>query len=541
MSEFKSLKVVDRFKAIYEKFGVDYGTMRQILEMKLTLDSRRVPVVIQTNQSKEPKGNQFLKSLWIYILFGLMLLLFVFGDNYMLQMSIMFGMMAFVLMTSFISDFSDVLLDVKDKTILGRLPISKRVVNAAKWTHILIYMTILTLSFIGIATAVMLGVQGLVYTLLFIVMTLLLLMLILVLTGLLYVFVLRFLDGETLKNIINYIQIALSIGLVVGYQLIIRAFDIVDFSVNYHFALWHYLIPPIWFAVPFEVLKHGVTSGHQIAMMTLAVVLPLLALFIYLKLMPSFESNLEKLMNSSSTKAKGHLWMRLMGRVFNRTSLHRRYFEFCYRIVSESRTFKLKVYPSYGLAIILPFLMMFVTTDVSMAEMRGTYTFMAIYYQAIMIGMFVHMFQFSDEHGASWIFEANHVPEKRGLYAAALKVFWAKYFVPVFLITSIVFYFYFEKMTLVDLGIILLVSLLQTLIAYNISAKDCLPFAESYKNINNAGYTFKAFLLMFLIVPFVVVHYVLAKFGNIWLLTGFLLVLLASFIIYWKILFKDKK
>src|SRR5699024_9877480 len=132
---FKSLKVIDRFKKLYELFGVDYQVMRDILAMKLTLDSRRVPIVLQSNQKKKASGNQFIKSLWIYVVFGLILLFFVFGDSYMIQMSIVFGMMMFILMTTFISDFSDVLLDIRDLTILGRTPVTSKTVNAAKFTH----------------------------------------------------------------------------------------------------------------------------------------------------------------------------------------------------------------------------------------------------------------------------------------------------------------------------------------------------------------------------------------------------------------------
>ena len=65
---------------------------------------------------KNKDGNQFSKVVWIYGLYGLMLIPFiVFGDNYIFQMSVVFGIIMFILMTSMIADFSSVLLDQGQK------------------------------------------------------------------------------------------------------------------------------------------------------------------------------------------------------------------------------------------------------------------------------------------------------------------------------------------------------------------------------------------------------------------------------------------
>ena len=60
MDDFKSLRFLDLFKRLFIKFGIDYVVMRKILQVKLTMDQRRVPTMF--NGAKKKEGNNFLKS-----------------------------------------------------------------------------------------------------------------------------------------------------------------------------------------------------------------------------------------------------------------------------------------------------------------------------------------------------------------------------------------------------------------------------------------------------------------------------------------------
>jgi len=46
MNEFAILRLLDKFKALYKKAGVNYDIMRMILQIKLTMDGRRVSTVL---------------------------------------------------------------------------------------------------------------------------------------------------------------------------------------------------------------------------------------------------------------------------------------------------------------------------------------------------------------------------------------------------------------------------------------------------------------------------------------------------------------
>ncbi len=220
MQNYPSLKFVDLFKKLFHIFGVNYPVMRKILQIKLTMDRRRIPTVYNERGKKneDNDSNQFLKSLWINAFLGLILVPFILiTDSYIFSMSLVYGVLMFLLMTSMISDFSQVLLDIRDKNILNTKPIDKRTVNAAKLVHVGIYMFILTGTITGIPLIVSLFMRGIPFFLVFLGQIILIDLLIVVVTALLYILVLRFFDGEKLKDIINYVQIALSLSIVIGY------------------------------------------------------------------------------------------------------------------------------------------------------------------------------------------------------------------------------------------------------------------------------------------------------------------------------------
>lgn len=135
MQDFRVLKFVDRFANVFTRMGVDYKLMRRILQVKLTMDGRRVPTIFAQNmkQNDNETSNHYLDSLWIYFIFSILLALLVYsGNNYLYQMSLFYGSFAFFLMTAMISDFSAVLLDIRDLHIILPKPVTQKTVGMAK-------------------------------------------------------------------------------------------------------------------------------------------------------------------------------------------------------------------------------------------------------------------------------------------------------------------------------------------------------------------------------------------------------------------------
>lgn len=53
MKEFMSLKILDKFKGIINKFGFNYKIVRKILQIKLTLDCRKTPTLFNNNKPQK--------------------------------------------------------------------------------------------------------------------------------------------------------------------------------------------------------------------------------------------------------------------------------------------------------------------------------------------------------------------------------------------------------------------------------------------------------------------------------------------------------
>ena len=539
MSEIRILRILDPFQSVFRKMNIDYSVMRKILEVKLTMDQRRVPTILSQN-AKKKEGNQFLKSLWIYALYGLLLVPFVFlGDNYLFQVSIMAGIAMFILMTSMISDFSSVLLDVRDKVILHTKPVNSRTISAAKIIHIAIYLTLLTGAFVAIPAIVFLIVEGFSFFLLFILTILLIDLFVLAFTALIYMFVLQFFDGEKLKDIINYVQILLAVAVVVGYQIIIRLFDVVDLEYVYDFSWWHALIPPVWFGAPFEMLLNQTFSSEMIILSLFAVFGPILSIILYYVLMPSFERNLQKLMEESSTKKKKKRSLQdFFEKVVCFSREERLFYRFASIMISRERDFKLKVYPSLGMAFVFPLIFLFNNLSFqSFEELGQGRSFLTIYFANVMIGTVVYMVQFSAKYKGAWIFQTTPIQKQSIVYSATLKAFFMKLYLPLLLLLSILYIWIFSFRIVPDLMVVMTSALLNILIAYKIFNNGKYPFTEPIESAQQGGgATGKIIILMLFVAAFTIIHLIVSFIPFAIYIYLVLLIILTG--VLWKIVFK---
>ena len=144
MKDFFILKLLDNFKFIYEKIGVDYNQVRLILQSKLTIDARK------NSKDDSYEKNSFYTSLIVYSILGLFsaFILRLNMDGFV-RLTIYFTFIMSVIFMAFISEFSSVLLDIKDKNVLSTKGIDLKTLNIAKITHILIYITMLSLAISG--------------------------------------------------------------------------------------------------------------------------------------------------------------------------------------------------------------------------------------------------------------------------------------------------------------------------------------------------------------------------------------------------------
>lgn len=534
VNNFFILRLLDFFEPFFVKSGIEYKTMRRILQVKLTMDQRRKPTVFQQSRKKKdtPEKNEFFKSLWLYGFFGLMLIPFLFfKDSYLFQVTILFSIFMFVIMTTLISDFSAVLLDLRDKSILSTKPVNSKTVSMAKLLHVVIYMLYITLAITLIPLAVSLYYKGILFFLLLLAGFVLADVFIIAFTALLYLFVLRFFDGEKLKDMINYVQIALSIAMMIGYQVVARSFEFVNMNYSLDFSWWQLLLPPMWFGGLFELLLGREMGTGNILLTALAVLGPIVSIAIYLKMIPAFERNLQKLSSQPGKKKSSSKWKVLRSVPFLISKQELPIFRFASAMMKNERDFKLKVYPSLGFALVVPFVFMYNSYSMmDFNEFTASRSYMTIYSVMLVIPASVIMLGFSGSYKGSWIYQVAPVKKLSIINKAVLKAFLFQLFLPLFLLVSIVFTVLFGVRIIDDLFVALIAALVYTLLCSMIGSRE-LAFSQPFDAVRQSG-DIKVFLL-FLIIPVLVgLHFLALKipFGVI----GYAVILLGINWLLWR-------
>jgi len=433
---FRSLRILDRFKFLFTKFDVDYSAMRKILELKLTMDSRRIPTVLKDKKTSSldyiDDGNKMLKSLWMYAMLSLMpgvlsiMPIPIFG-----KVSFIMGISMFLVMSTMISDFSSVLLDIRDKNILMTLPVSAKTLSAAKTVHIIIYLTMITFC-LNIAPLIGLAFnEGILASLLLLFMLCFMVMTVIFFTSLLYVFILKNFDGEKLKDLISSIQIVLTISITLGYQMIAHMYDFTDLNLHFTPKWWTLLLPPAWFAAPFALIS-GERSMVYMTLTILGVVMPILFIYLHTQVIsPIFEQNLSKL-NSSGTGASKAYFRRLktrghLAKLLCKSSDEQATFKFGYSVLSSERELKQKVYPSMALSILFPFIlgMTFLedyeSTSEALAAFRNSKSYLWVYFSVMILPTIIMFIKNSQHYKGAWIYRSLPIENPKALLSGTFK------------------------------------------------------------------------------------------------------------------------
>lgn len=510
MQDYFTLKLLDLFERLFSLFGINYKVMRRILQVKLTMDGRRVPTVFSQNGKRKGKesSNQYFKSLWIYVLFGLFMIPFILlGDNYLFQMSFVYGIFTFFVMTSMISDFSSVLLDIRDRNILYPKPVDRRTVSAAKLMHVVIYLSYLTIALIGIPLLVGLFTKGILFFIVSVVNTILLNMLIVVLTAVIYFLVLRFFDGEKLKDIINYVQIGLSLVIMIGYQLLGRSFELLNLKITFKLEWWQIFVFPIWYGANTDMLLKQNFEPTMILFSILGLLVPILAVSIYMKLTPVFEQNLQKLTYHGKAKEpkKRKLYQALVN-VICRSQEERAFFRFATLMMKNEREFKLRVYPSLGFSVVIPLIFIFGVFRTDFASLSSSISYLSVYFSLIVIPTIMILLKYSGRYKGAWIYKTSPVSKLAPMFSGTIKSFIVNLYLPIYLLLSIIFLILFGARILPDLIVVFFHACIYAVICFMILNK-AIPFSYAFDEYNPNGNGIILFGLMLIVPLLAFLHY----------------------------------
>ncbi|KNF07747.1 hypothetical protein CLPU_12c00200 [Gottschalkia purinilytica] len=548
MKESISLRILDKFEYLFEKMGVNYKIMRSILKVKFAMDERRVPVNMNGMYDKDKKS-LFAKPMVSYGVIGIIVgLLTIIPAPLFVNMNMIIGMIMFMVTMSLISDFSSVLLDVKSKNILMSKPIDLKTINTAKIIHIIAYLFTMVVAISGIALIIGTIKHGVLFFIILSLELILVSLFIIFLTSFLYSVLLKYFDGEKLKDIINYFQIFFSIVLIVGYQFAVRAAQFLNIDSTATLKWWKFFIPSMWFAAPFEIFINNNYKALYIYLTIVAILVPVICIILYIKIVsPYFEKNLSKLNNNKGTKnnfiEKKQKLQMFISKLICQNKTERTFFRFAQNIISRERKLKLKIYPSLAIAVILPFITTSnYFTDVKsisevIKEISNSNLYFYIYFTIAMISTSTMIISLSENYKGSWIYKALPIESIEYVHKGAIKGLILKYLVPIYVVIAGIFLVIYKGKIILDIIVMFLVMILFTLFAYK-RADIELPFSEDVDQVQKqAGST--TIINMIIGGVLALLHYILLKikFGLI-IYTGILVIII---MLFWKKSFIPQK
>ncbi len=541
MKELYILKILDLFKGIYKAFGVNYEIMRLTVNSKLIMDTRRGQNTL--GSSSEGK-NYFYISLIVYGIVGLISAPIVAMDiNPTIKMSMYFSFFMILILSVFISDFSTIILDINDKDIIVTKGVDAKTLNAAKITHICIYLLLLSLSICGggLIASTRFGIK---FVLLLLLSIFLIDILMIVITAIMYFIILKLFSGEKLKDMLNTFQIVFLLIFVIGFQFVGRTFEFVNLEFVYEPKVWNIFIPPMWFASNFSLINGSGVSNILKIMSVLSLVVPIISIFIYIKLIPKFEYNLQKLSdNTYKNKNTKEKISSKISKVICKTNKEKAFFDFLYNVLSKDREFKTKVYPTLAMGAVMPFVMLMSTYDKGgiinyIENLRGSSYYLMGYMCVLMGQSIITTVKFSNQYEAAWIYDVLPLKEKSDIYTAMFKASIYKLVVPMFAFMSIGFIFIFGPSVIIHLIVMFVATIVSCMFTFKFNEK-ILPFSLEYKNMNSASNLMILFQSMFVVGVVAIIHLWVKQ--NLLFTTIYLISLLVVIKLIWKNVFTIDK
>ncbi len=452
------LSIISLLNPFWRSLGVDPRHLYTIVEVKLIMDGRRkssVSYLSNRSTQKEVKGQDVLTM----VAFGLLGFLFM---SFMVALSnrpsgifVFFsGFMTFLAMT-LISDFTDVLIDVRDNAVLLPCPVSGRTLGVSRILHVFFYLIKLIVPLTLPALVFIAAYDGILALLLFSILALMATILTLLLVNLVYLALMRWTSPRRFKEIINIIQVVFFGFTFAGYQLIPRlvgaSFGADINLLNNHWFGW---APSSWLAAIWSWWMMGVTTPYIYGWAILGLAMPFVAIYLIAQfLSKGFTSKLisldegegnteSKVPTTSNNQLSRQSWMAMTSNWFCTNRTEKASYELGWRMTQRSRDFKLKFYPNV-IMLVVYFFGIFLSGSGGFKErLENLHEFpfmhlMVLYFAALIAMSGNSLTMYSDQYKGVWIYLVNPVAQPGYLLSGVFKMILVRFFLPIYLCISV--------------------------------------------------------------------------------------------------------
>ncbi len=522
------LKIIRWLNPLWRRLDVHPGHLAALMEARLLMESRR-KVSWQQNKPSSSRGRGWLVYLSFFLIGAGALLAIARFDHTGSGITLYFLIWMVFFSITLISDFTDVLIDVRDNYIVLPRPVSDRTISTARLLHIIIYLMGLTLPFILPALVYFLIQFGLTGSIIFLFLQLLSELMVVFGINLVYLGILRFATPARFKDMIGYFQIMLTVFIFAAYYLTPKLLDWDRVAaVNFLEKPLATLLPPAWLGSIWTLLWDGAADPNTLIRAFLGVATPVAGIWLVIRYLASgFNRKLMAIsLGQKDENAKiiqpatvRTTWGEKLGGLLCSDSAEKAAFNLTWLVTGRSRDFKVKVYPSFGFIPVF-FLYMAIQGEGSIQERieeikNGNHFLLLLYMLLVAISTPLLSVRHSDKYKASWIFFVTPVQKKGQLISGAFKAVMARYFLPFYTLAALFTLGFWGLKTTPHIILALLnLTLIGAIIAYTTSA---LPLSTPWEEAKKGGQVAASFISTFAIGFVGGGHYLLVLFAPGWL------------------------
>jgi len=511
------LSLFKPFRWFIEKMGADYPQFIRILELKLTMDNRRMKGI--GNQAKKETENALMKQSFSQIMFGIFFAMFLIMIKspftyYYLAHTFLMAMMAMMI----ISEFTSILFDTSENVIIQPLPIKGNTISLARNAHVLLYLSLMAFNLSVISIVVAIVKFGIVSALVFTFTIFMNVLFTLFLANMLYLVLMRLASGEKLKNLLMYFQIFIAIAFMLFYQFGVNMVDKTHIRDMILPVYWYtYLVPPAFFSGLVDSFTSGIFDMQHLIFTVEALIIPIAAIYFtgnYLT--PVFNRKLMDLEQGDRVSkikvetARNSFWYRMMLGLFVHRQEEKAPFKLVWTMTGRERMFMQTFLPSLGYILIM-IAVQFFRKSFDLNELVHSYRYLLILYAFVFIATTLptSLLNGNNQH-AAWIFKTVPLSSPASYFKGFIKGAFARFFIPFYLVLSVAIGVVWGYKVIPDVLIALMAIYLITMLYYYIQ-NPTFPFAQD-KTATQGGAAFiKIMALMAVAAVLGFSHYLLLR------------------------------
>lgn len=483
--------LIGLFRKFIEKSGADYRQVRTIVKYKIIMDNRKS--LSPTDQKKE-RNYAFILQLLFYFIFGVMFGV-VIGTNPSLPTSL-FVTFSFLMMLSainMIADFSTLLLDTRDNTIIIPRPVAERTFLLARIFHISSYILSITLAFSIVPVIAIIVKFTVLAAFVFLIEVMMCTLFSIFITHIFYLSLMKYTSGERFKDIIAYFQTIMTILFMGGYQLLPKYLKHIEIKTIDDWTML--LAPPTWMAQTTSAFVGFHFNVFSISSILLGLIIPLAGIWLvirvlapgYLKKLVVLEQGDRKHVSTKIVSSKNGIQGKL-AYLFTRTSIENAAFQTIWRLTSREREYKQTIFAMIGSVVIIVFVIIFKdSSNVETLKYSNKYLYL-IYAPFFFLFGIVTNLRISNNFKSAWVYTVAPIEKPGEIISGAYKAVIIKVFVPLFMLcNAITIYIWgasyigqiFEGLLFNILSIVTLILLFKSNLPFSVERKE----ARNWSNI----------------------------------------------------------